>query len=69
MANLAEERLARVKFFDPTIDHAMIREEPKLREIIDDPIMRRLLASDGIDRGKLVKVLGEARAKLARKPR
>ncbi len=69
MANLAEERLTRLKVFDPTIDHSMIREEPKLREMIDDPIMRRLMASDGIDRSKLVKMLGEARAKLARKPR
>jgi hypothetical protein len=67
MANLAEERLARVKFFDPTIDPAMIREETKLREIIDDPITRRLMASDGVDRRSLTKVLGDARAKLARK--
>ena len=69
MANLAEERLTRVKFFDPSIDYTVIREEPKLREIIDDPITRRLMASDGIDRSNLVKMLGEARAKLARKPR
>ena len=67
MANLAEERLARVKFFDPTIDMATVNHEPKLREIIDDPITRRLMASDGVERSNLVKVLGEARAKLARK--
>ncbi|HEY1723685.1 MAG TPA: hypothetical protein VGG27_20760 [Magnetospirillaceae bacterium] len=69
MANLAEERLARVKFFDPTIDLSRINNEPRLRELIDDPITRRLMASDGIERSNLVKVLGEARAKLARKSR
>ncbi len=68
MANLAEERLARARFVDPTIDLSMIREEPKLREIIDDPITRRLMASDGIERAKLGKMMGEARAKLARRP-
>jgi hypothetical protein len=69
MANLAEERLTRVKFFDPTIDLSVINDEPKLREIMDDPITRRLMASDGIDRRNLVKVLSDMRAKLARKPR
>jgi hypothetical protein len=68
MANLAEERLARSKV-DASIDFAAIHDEPKLREMFNDPIMRRLMASDGIDRRNLVRMLGETRAKLVHKRR
>jgi hypothetical protein len=68
MASLAEERLARVSLI-ASRDIAASRDEPKLHDIIDDPITRRLMASDGVDRRSLSLILGEARAKLARRPR
>ena len=66
MANLAEERLARGAAAG-TSEPACGRGEPKLHDIIDDPITHRLMASDGIARDHLVQLLGEARAKLARR--
>lgn len=41
------------------------REEPKLSELLDDPIMRRLMASDGVHLAHLIDVVSDARAKLA----
>ena len=66
MASLADERLARVSVV-VSRDIAATRDEPKLHEIINDPIMRRLMASDGVDHGSLSRILGEVRAKLARR--
>ena len=43
------------------------KDETKLRDIIDDPITRRLMASDSVDHRSLSLILGEARAKLARR--
>lgn len=68
MTNLAEERLARMKFAKGA-EIGSLGSEPKLRDIIDDPITRRLMASDGIEHDKLVGILGEARARLARRSR
>lgn len=66
MASLADERLARASVVMKR-DIAATRDEPKLHEIIDDPITRRLMASDGIDHRSLSQILGEVRAKLARR--
>jgi len=66
MANLAQQRLAKAAAAtrgEPVI----VRGETKLGEIIDDPMTHRLMASDGIERDHLVRLLGEARAKLARR--
>lgn len=68
MTNLAEERLARMKFAKGA-EIGSFGSEPRLRDIIDDPITRRLMASDGIEHDKLVRILGEARARLARRAR
>jgi hypothetical protein len=68
MASLADERLARISHI-VSKDLAASRDEPMLHDIIDDPITRRLMASDGIDRRSLTLVIGDARAKLARRPR
>ncbi len=66
MASLAEERLARA---NRTVhrDVAFSRDETMLHDIIDDPITRTLMDSDGVDRRSLSLILGEARAKLARR--
>ena len=40
------------------------REEPGLGELIDDPITRRLMASDGVLMDHLLQVITEARLKL-----
>ena len=66
MASLAEERLARGSLM-ASRDIAASKDETKLRDIIDDPITRRLMASDGVDHRSLSLILGEARAKLARR--
>ena len=63
MADQAEKRLARGE----AADGASGRGEPALHDIIEDPITRRLMASDGVRHDHLVKLLGEARAKLARR--
>ena len=68
MASLAEERLARVSLI-ASKDITASRDEPMLHDIIEDPITRRLMASDGVDRRSLSLILGEARAKLARRQR
>lgn len=67
MANLAQQRLARANAamrFDPSFSP----NETRLRDIVDDPITHRLMASDGVERDHLMKLLGEARTKLARRP-
>ena len=66
MANLAEERLARGKVAGAS-ESACHPGEPKLHDIMNDPITHSLMASDGIERDHLVRILGEARAKLARR--
>jgi hypothetical protein len=40
--------------------------EPALRDLMEDPILRRLMASDGIAAEQLIEVIAEARQKLAR---
>jgi len=68
MANLAQQRLAKaniaVRFEAP-----LPSTETKLHDLVDDPITHRVMASDGIERDHLMKVLGEARSKLARRSR
>jgi hypothetical protein len=39
-------------------------EEPSLAEMIEDPIVRRLLASDGVRRETLMAMIVEMKAKL-----
>ena len=66
-ANVAQQRLARATAAmhgDPVLAPG----ETRLRDIIDDPVTHRLMASDGIERDHLMKILGEARTKLARRP-
>ncbi len=41
--------------------------EPRLRELIEDPIMRHLMDSDRIERDQLISLLREARARLSRR--
>ncbi len=68
MANLAQQRLARAKAAIGG-EAAVALSETKLREIMDDPITHRMMASDGVERDHLMTLLGEARTKLARRPR
>jgi hypothetical protein len=66
MANLAQQRLARATAAmcgDPVLPPG----EPRLREIIDDPVTHRLMASDGIEHDHLIRLMNEARTKLARR--
>lgn len=39
-------------------------DEPMLVDLIDDPMTRRLMASDGVDRDRLLTFLGEMRETL-----
>ncbi|MBF0332520.1 MAG: hypothetical protein HQL40_02590 [Alphaproteobacteria bacterium] len=39
-------------------------DEPTLIDLIDDPVTRRLMASDGVDRDGLLALLGEMRETL-----
>lgn len=41
------------------------REEPCLNEVIDDPIVRRLMASDGVHVDHLLEVIGAAQGRLS----
>lgn len=41
-------------------------EEPPLPELMDDPVLRRLMASDGVRLDHLVALIADARLKLAR---
>jgi hypothetical protein len=68
MANLAQQRLARANAamgFEP----ALSSNETELHDIVNDPITHRLMASDGVERDHLMRLLGEARAKMAKRPR
>ena len=40
------------------------REEPPLAEMMEDPIVRRLLASDGVRHETLMAVIAQAKARL-----
>lgn len=68
MANLAQQRLARARAAIGG-EAVVALSETGLREIMDDPITHRVMASDGVDRDHLMTLLGEARTKLARRPR
>jgi len=68
MVSLADERLARLSLV-AVRDIAASRDETKLHEIMSDPITHRLMDSDGVDHRSLSLILGEARAKLARRRR
>jgi hypothetical protein len=39
-------------------------EEPSLREMLRDPIMQRLMTSDGITRDQLLSLVAAARSRL-----
>jgi hypothetical protein len=39
-------------------------EEPSLREMLNDPIMQRLMTSDGITRNQLLSLVAAARSRL-----
>jgi hypothetical protein len=39
-------------------------EEPSLREMLGDPIMQRLMTSDGITRSQLLSLVAAARSRL-----
>ena len=70
MANLAQQRLARANAAlvgEPIVARA--RDETSLRDIIEDPILHRLMESDGIERDHLIGLLRETRTKLARRQR
>jgi hypothetical protein len=68
MANLALQRLARATAAMRG-ESVIASGETNLREIIDDPMTHRLMASDRVDHDHLIRLLGEARSKLARRPR
>ncbi len=40
------------------------RDEPRLQEILDDPIIHRLMASDGVPLDHLLGIIAEARRRL-----
>jgi hypothetical protein len=48
-------------------DPVLIPGETRLRDIVDDPVTHRLMASDGIEHDHLMRILGDARSKLARR--
>lgn len=52
-----------------TTSGCAVNSEPRLHDIVDDPITRRLMASDGVERDHLLALVSEARAKLSRNPR
>ncbi len=39
-------------------------EEPRLTDLMEDPVLRRLMASDGVHPEQLMAVIAEARTKL-----
>ena len=41
-------------------------EEPALPELMDDPMLRRLMASDGVRLDHLIALIADARLRLAR---
>ncbi len=41
------------------------RGEPALSELLDDPVMLRLLLSDGVNRDHLMQVISDARNRLS----
>ena len=51
----------------PALERFIRCEEPRLREVIDDPIVRHLMASDGIGEEKLIEMMAVARDGIARR--
>jgi hypothetical protein len=43
------------------------REEPRLRDMINDPIIQRLMASDGVRLDHLMDVIADTKEKLSRR--